>query len=146
MEGPRLRILLNATDAVLNTRALQRYVVELARGLPCQEEGDEVDLLFLTHRYLRVRRFLATLPEGARFRCQGQWWPRRRLRERYERSPRRLEKLIDGIDVYHETTFDSPPFTDIPVVTTPKCSPGLAGNPLRIPSMAYRTTQPAMTE
>ena len=113
-----MRVLVNATDAVLNTRALQRYVTALAERLPAQRGSDQVDLVFYTHRMLQVRSFLQQLPKGLECDHHMMWLPRRVLRHRFLGKSPQLKKLTAEVDLYHETTFDSPKIEDIPVVTT----------------------------
>ena len=113
-----MRVLVNATDAVLNTRALQRYVTALAERLPAQKGSDQVDLVFFTHRMLQVRNFLQQLPKGLEFDHHMMWLPRRLLRRRFQGETPQLKKLTADADLYHETTFDSPKIEGLPVVTT----------------------------
>ncbi|MFQ5654207.1 MAG: glycosyltransferase family 4 protein [Planctomycetota bacterium] len=111
-------MLLNATDAILNTRAVRRYIEELARGPAPGCEEDELDLLFLTHRLLRLRRVLRGMRRRGRVRARAYPLPRR-LIERRTRAGRPLpSRFLEGVDLYHESCFDSPSIPGVPVVTT----------------------------
>lgn len=113
-----MRVLFNATDAVLDNRGLQRYVASLAAGLPIHAASDDVDLVFFTHRVFQVRAFLKRIPKMARFRPHYMWLPRQILRRRFASPHPQMERIAENCDLYHESTFDSPRFEDIPVVTT----------------------------
>ena len=113
-----MKVLFNATDAVLNTRALQRYVAALAKGLPMHREKDHVELAFFTHRIFQVRSFLQGFPAGLVYRPRYVPLPRKFLRRRFAAPHAQLRRLTDGADLYHESTFDSPRIEGIPVVTT----------------------------
>lgn len=113
-----MRVLLNATDGPLSLRALRRYVTEMVAGLARPDSGVDLRLVFFTHRLRRVRTFLDQLPKDSRFELRVIPVPRGILNRRYARSRWELRQLTRGVDVYHETTFDSPRMLDVPSVTT----------------------------
>ncbi|MGE3166183.1 MAG: glycosyltransferase family 4 protein [Planctomycetota bacterium] len=113
-----MRVLLNATDGPLSLRALRRYVTEMAAGLARPGSGVDLKLVFFTHRLLRVRAFLRQLPPDSVFRFRVVPLPRALLTQRYAHSRRELRALTKNVDLYHETTFDSPAVPDVPCVTT----------------------------
>ncbi|MEM7167227.1 MAG: glycosyltransferase family 1 protein [Planctomycetota bacterium] len=113
-----MKILMNATDGPLSLRAIRRYVLEMAAGLGHPDSGVDLHLMFLTHRVNRIRRFLKQLPAETSYRLRVVPVPRRICYDRYEETRRELRWLTKGMDLYHETTTDSPRFLDTPVLTT----------------------------
>ncbi len=125
-----MRILLNATDALLSVRAVRRYVTEMIHGLGNTTSGVDLHLVFFTHHGLQVKRFVDGLPEHVEATVHWKPVPRRILNKRHKRPRRELRKLAREVDLYHETTIDSPDFEDLPVVATihglcPLVAPGL---------------------
>ncbi len=113
-----MRVLLNATDGPLSVRAIRRYVTEMITGLGAEDSGIELHLALFSHRFGLVRRYLRSLPPGTQYKLHLFPAPRRVLSERYRRSRFELRRLAKRVDLYHETTVDSPHFDDLPVVAT----------------------------
>ncbi|MEM7263939.1 MAG: glycosyltransferase family 1 protein [Planctomycetota bacterium] len=141
-----MRVLLNATDGPLSVRAVRRYVTEMVTGLGSPTSGIDLHVAFFTHRRKMVRHFLSSLPEDVTVTPHLFRLPRRVLNERHRRSRWELRRLARQVDLYHETTIDSPDFDELPVVATihglcPVVAPGLLGAEFAADkTAAYRRT------
>ena len=113
-----MRVLLNATDGPLSVRAIRRYVTEMITGLGAEDSGIELHLALFSHRLDLVRKYLRAIPPGTQYKLHLFPAPRRMLSQRYRRSRIELRRLARKVDLYHETTVDSPQFDDLPVVAT----------------------------
>jgi len=131
MEDPTIvRVLVNATDGPLSVRAVRRYVTELVTGLGHPSCDIDLHLVFFTHRHRRMKKYLRELPAETEYTLHWIPLPRQIASERHRRSRWELTRLAREVDLYHETTVDSPDFEDLPVVATihglcPMVAPGL---------------------
>ncbi|MCA8961187.1 MAG: glycosyltransferase family 4 protein [Planctomycetes bacterium] len=112
-----MRVLVNATDGVLSVRAVRRYVTEMITGLGRHPDVD-LHVVFFTHHGLQVRQYLKSLPRDVEPTVHWVPVPRRIAHARHRRPRLELRRLAREVDLYHETTIDSPDFDGLPVVAT----------------------------